>query len=495
MARDDADLAGIVKALLSKAEAQPEVDEAEAYASWNAFTMARIESLAHRGRTVEPSVQQLKRLESVGASVRVVMAGAVGQSSTRDLSSASIDRLVERAVGSSRIMAADPNFVSLPMPLDRPAPRLPRDHVILDGPVEDDLAEAAEAAISVVGGTGLELAGSIMAVGSEIAVANTHGVDLFGETDTFTVAQFTVERMEGPRATSSGMGWSSGRRIADLDPEDATNQGMELASKVPERTTVPEGDYNVILGQYAVADVLDNMMPYSMNLEPTYLGMSWLPTEPRPLTTGKEAPHPLLGEQVAVEGFSLMEDPTLENGMLSHSHDDEGLPTRKVEIINDGYFEDIIGSAYWSYLYGREPTGSGLRKSVTPGRCAGAQPSGSGTNLVVEPGDMSLEELVEVSEGPTLFIPRTWYTYPTRFGAPGFSSSNRATSFLVEGSELVPVAPNAFKLSGDIGEMLKSIYGIGKEVKTATTWIAMRAPIVPMMACRGIRVSKPAGDV
>ncbi len=495
MARGDVDLAGLVKSLLSRAEARPEVDEAEAYASWNAFTMARVETLGHRGRAPEPSVQQLKRLETVGASVKVVMEGAVGQSSTRDLSSASLDRLVERATGSARIMASDPNFVSLPMPLDRPAPRLPRDNTILDGPVEGDLARAAETAISVVGGTGLELAGSIMAVGSEIAVVNTHGVDLFGETDTFTVAQFTAERMEGPRATSSGMGWSSGRRLADLDPEDATGQAVELASEVPQLTTVPEGEYNVILGQYAVADVLDNMMPYSMNLESIYLGMSWLPTEPRALSTGKEAPHPLLGERVAVEGFSLSEDPTIEMGMLSHSHDDEGLPTRRVEVINDGYYEDVIGSAYWSYLYGREPTGSGLRRSVTPGRCAGAQPSGSGTNLVVDPGDMSFEELVEASEGPTLYIPRTWYTYPTRWGAPGFSSSNRATSFLVEGGELVPVAPNAFKLSGDIGEILKSIYGVGKEVKTATTWIAMRAPIVPMIGCRGIRVSKPAGDL
>ena len=64
---------------------------------------------------------------------------------------------------------------------------------------------------------------------------------------------------------------------------------------------------------------------------------------------------------------------------------------------------------------------------------------------------------------------------------------------MVEKGELVPVVPNAFKLTGDMTEILTSIYGIGKEVKTATTWLVMRAPIVPMMASRGIRVSKPSG--
>jgi len=486
-------MVAVVERALSLSRRASGVSEAEAYGTWNAFTMARIETIGWAGATRPPSVMQLKRLDSYGVSVRVVINGAVGTANTSDLSVAGLRRLVDRAVGAVRIMPPDPNFVSLPMPMRARAGALPADKSILTGAVEEGLAEAAGQAIATVP-EGLELAGSIMAVGSEVSVANTNGVELRRHVDTFVAAQFTVERMDGPRATSSGMGWSTGRALGDLDAGDAAGQASALAREVPRMATVPEGEYNVIMGQYTVADVLDNMMPYSIDLGAIYTGLSWMPTERRALANGREATHPRLGDRVAVEGFSLTEDPTLPRGMLSHAYDDEGLPSRKVALIRNGVYEDVIGSTYWSYLYGREPTGSALRKSAVPGRCACAAPRAGGTNLVVGAGDMSFEELVEASKGPTLYIPRTWYTYPTRYGAPGFSSSNRSTAFLVERGELVPVPPNAFKLTGDVLGVLRSIYGIGKERKTATTWVASRAPVVPMLACRGIRVSKPAGE-
>ncbi len=488
----DVDLAGISERLLARAEKAPGVSEAEAYASSNIMTMARIETLAAPGATGRPSIQQLKRLADVGAAVRVVIDGAVGQATTQDLSDGSLDALIETAVGSARIMSPDPNFVSLARPLARTGPRLAIDKEILAGSVEDALADLAEASISALE-PGLELAGSIIAVGSRVAVANTHGIDLRDEVDTLSVAQFTVEKMEGSVARSSGMGWTTGRRVGDLDAEDAAMQGTQLARLDPERTSVPEGEYNVILWEYTVADIMDNMMGQAMDLSSIYMGQSWMPTETRELRSGREAPVPKLGERVAVPEFSLYDDPTLENGVLSHTHDDEGIPTRKVAVVEEGVYNDVIGTSYWSYLYDREPTGSGIRRYTDPGRCSGCAPDAFGTNLVIPPGDMSMEEMVEVSEGPTIVIPRTWYTYPTRYGAPGFSSSNRSTAFVVEGGELVPVVPNAFKLTGDMNQILNSIYGVGKEVKTATTWLVMRAPIVPKLACRGIRVSKPSG--
>jgi predicted Zn-dependent protease len=99
---------------------------------------------------------------------------------------------------------------------------------------------------------------------------------------------------------------------------------------------------------------------------------------------------------------------------------------------------------------------------------------------------------VEECRGDALYIPRTWYTYPTRYGASGFSSSNRSTAFLVRKGELVPVAPNAFKLRGDAARVLREVKGIGREASTATTWSAGFCSIVPHLLTGGIRVEKPA---
>ena len=111
---------------------------------------------------------------------------------------------------------------------------------------------------------------------------------------------------------------------------------------------------------------------------------------------------------------------------------------------------------------------------------------------MLRPGDLSFDELVEGCRGDALYIPRTWYTYPARYGASGFSSSNRSTAFLIRKGELVPVAPNAFKLRGDMARVLREVRGIGKEAQTATTWSASFCSIVPHVLTGGLRVEKPA---
>jgi predicted Zn-dependent protease len=111
--------------------------------------------------------------------------------------------------------------------------------------------------------------------------------------------------------------------------------------------------------------------------------------------------------------------------------------------------------------------------------------------LIVKPGDMTFDEMVAESKGPTLVIPRTWYTYPTRYGGRQFSSSNRATSYIVEKGELVSVAPNAFKMSGDMSLLLNGVEGISKETKVGTTWAATSAYIVPWIKTTGFKVEKP----
>jgi PmbA protein len=222
-----------------------------------------------------------------------------------------------------------------------------------------------------------------------------------------------------------------------------------------------------------------------------YYGWSWLPSDFKELPTGKKVRVPRMNERIASEAVTIIDDPTMKAAMGSRTYDDEGLPTYKKVLIEKGELKEILSSSYYANLYGREPTASGFRYGLRPGRLASCEPSSYPTNLVMRPGDMSYEELIEESKGPTLVIPRTWYTYPTRYGGTGFSSSNRSTCFLIEKGKEVAVAPNAFKLSGDISKFLKGVQAVGKDIKVATTWAAASAFMVPYVLSSGIRVEKP----
>jgi len=486
------DLAATVEQMLKMAKGHKEIDEAEAYVSRNTLAMARIETLRHGQRVIGPSPQQVVTMMTAEASVRVVVKGAVGTYSTNYFTADSLRAAVEGALANTRIMSTDPDYRSLAKPVDRKPPTLGHDNDILGGTASDTLIDRAQAALAELRSTekDIDIAGSVMALANEVSLANTNGIDLGITIDTLTVAALTAERMEGPNNASSGVGWSTSRTLKGLDGTIAAKDALELARLKPERLAVPEGDYSVILGPYSVADVLDNMLHSTIALSSTYYGMCWLPS--RPIKVGdRELRTPSVGDRVGNEKVTIIDDPTLEHAMGSRSYDDEGLPTKKATIIEKGIYKGVLNNTYFAYLYGMEPTASGFRYGLRPGRLASSSPDTHPTNLIVKPGDMTFDEMVAESKGPTLVIPRTWYTYPTRYGGRQFSSSNRATSYIVEKGELVSVAPNAFKMSGDMSLLLNGVEGISKETKVGTTWAATSAYIVPWIKTTGFKVEKP----
>ncbi len=477
--------------LLKLATALSGVEQAEAYVSRNTMTIARLETLRHQKRAAGPAAQHLATFINFEACVRAVAKGAVGTASTVHLGERALQNVVRDARAAARRMSPDPNFRSLARRSGRKPVRLAPDKVILDGDTAGAVLEQARRAAAIVP-EGIDLAGSVMAVSEVFSVCNSNGVDCGRGEDTLAVAQLTAERVRGGDVLSSGMGWSSSRELSGLDAAAAARQALELAVLEPKLKTVPEGAYDVILGPYSVADIMDNMLAPQMGLAQIYSGLSWLPAERRADARGLTLRRPRMGATVACESITLREEPHLPGAMGSRAFDDEGVPTAPRTLIGEGVWKGVLSNSYHAHLYDIEPPGNGFRFGPRPGRMASAPVSNSPTNLVLATGDLSLDELVGECRGDALYIPRTWYTYPTRYGASGFSSSNRSTAFLVRRGELVPVAPNAFKLLGDVSRLLREVRAVGREAFTATTWSASFCSIVPHLLAGGIRVEKPA---
>jgi predicted Zn-dependent protease len=485
------DPCNIAQKLLKRAEAIKGVDEAESYVSQNIMTIARIETLRHGSRVIGPNAQQVATFNNMEACVRVVSKGAVGTAATIYMDERSLQNVVNEAAAVARLMTTDQNFRSLARHCGSRGQNIPPDKKILGGDTSGDILDKAEEAAGCFP-RGIDLAGSIITVSEVFSVRNSNGISVERGEDTFAVAQLTAERVQGGEVISSGMGWSASRMLDGLDALAAARKALELALLEPKLKAVPEGDYEVILGPYSVADIIDHMLAPQIGMGQIYTGTSWLPAERMAGTGSAVLRTPKLGKTIASEALTIREEPHLKGAMASRAFDDEGLPTRAKALIEKGVWKGVLSNSYYAYLYGLEPSGNGFRLGPRPGRMASAGIGNSPTNLVVEPGGMSLEEMVKECTGPALYVPRTWYTYPTRYGASGFSSSNRSTAFLIKNGEMVPVAPNAFKLRGDVAKVLCDIKGIGKEVSTATTWSASFCSIVPHILTSGIRVEKPS---
>ena len=159
-----------------------------------------------------------------------------------------------------------------------------------------------------------------------------------------------------------------------------------------------------------------------------------------------------LGEQIATERLTIIDDGLILRGLGSRPFDAEGLPTRRTVVIRNGVLESYLLNSYTARKLGLKSTGNaGRGLSGAPGVEAG--------NLYIEPGPHSPDEIIKsVSKG--LLI-----TELLGFGVNIVTGdySRSAGGIWIENGELTfPV--QGVTIAGNLKEMLNSIEMIGNDL-------------------------------
>ncbi|WP_031552337.1 metalloprotease TldD [Parvularcula oceani] len=97
----------------------------------------------------------------------------------------------------------------------------------------------------------------------------------------------------------------------------------------------------------------------------------------------------LLGEKVAADGVTVVDDGTLEGRRGSLTVDDEGTPTSRTTLIEDGRLVGFMQDRLNARLMGVAPTGNGRRESYAHA------PLPRMTNTFMTGGEHSRDELIE----------------------------------------------------------------------------------------------------
>ncbi len=96
----------------------------------------------------------------------------------------------------------------------------------------------------------------------------------------------------------------------------------------------------------------------------------------------------LLGQRVAAPAVTIIDDGTIENRRGSLTVDDEGTPTQKTILIEDGILRSYMQDRLNARLMGVAATGNGRRENY------GAQPMPRMTNTYMLAGDKHPEEII-----------------------------------------------------------------------------------------------------
>jgi PmbA protein len=159
-----------------------------------------------------------------------------------------------------------------------------------------------------------------------------------------------------------------------------------------------------------------------------------------------------LGEAVAAAEVTVTDDGRRPGGLGSKPFDGEGLPTRRTAVVDRGRLASWLLDDYSARKLGLASTGNATRGPGSP-------PSVAPTNLWLEPGTLSLEEIVADTERGLLV---------TELIGMGFNPvtgdySRGAAGLWIEGGEIAhPV--EGVTIAGNLADMLAGIDRIGSDL-------------------------------
>lgn len=161
-----------------------------------------------------------------------------------------------------------------------------------------------------------------------------------------------------------------------------------------------------------------------------------------------------LGQQIAVPGLTLIDDPLMVRGAGSSPFDGEGLPTYRKKLLDAGTLTMFLYDSYTARKVGVKPTASGRRGYASP-------PSAGTFNFSVAGGETSREELWSGVDSALVL---------TRGLGRGLNSvsgeySRGANGLLIEKGEIVQPVQEV-TIAANYLEMLQNIDAIGSDVET-----------------------------
>ena len=344
-------------------------DFAEVFAERSAgMTMAIDES---RVEAVQSGADQ-------GAGVRVLSGGTTYFAHVDGLDPADLERAAGEAAAALRAEQAEPR------PLE-PVATVPQ-------PIEQRPAEvAAERKAALLReldergrGSGAEIAqfmASYAEVRREVTVANSEGLYIGDDrTRTRIGAQAVARRGETVETGAETLGGHRGFELFDGDPGEIAASAARKALTLLDAGPAPAGSMPVVVGGGFGGVLFHEMTGHGLEADHIQKGAS--------VYVGK------LGEQVAQPLLTAYDDGRMPNEWGSDSIDDEGVPTQKTMVIEDGRLTSFLYDGLTARRDGVASTGNGRRESFRH------LPVPRMTNTYIAPGEAEPEAMIaEVQRG------------------------------------------------------------------------------------------------
>jgi PmbA protein len=328
-------------------------------------------------------VETLKESGSKSIGVRVFFGQRAASTYSSDFSKEGLDRLLGSALELAKITSEDP-YAGIP-----PADQLGQlegdldlyheDVYSLPGPERIDYALRAEkAALDFDPRIKNSEGGSFDAATGRKVLANSRG--FVGEYRRSYCSVAAVPIAPSDKGAMQRDYWYSvARTLKKLDaPEKVGKIAAERTIRRLDARKVKTAHVPVVFDPMVSTSILEHIFE-GINGDSVYRGASFL--------AGK------LGQKVAADKVTVIDDGTLPGGFGTSPFDGEGIPTRRTIVIENGVLNSYLLNTYTAKKLGLKTTANAARGLAgTPGIGPG--------NYFLQPGSKSPKELIgEIKEG------------------------------------------------------------------------------------------------
>jgi PmbA protein len=411
-----------------------------------------IEALAKYENQIETDIE-LSQISSVnqristGIAIRLYIDKKMGSAFTNIPNKESVEDAVGLAIAAAKVTTEDADWIDLPYP---------QEYASIDGLWHRNVAEAnpeemvASTAELIDKGMKIE-PGTIIAQGGSgafsgvNAYANSNGVACSEKGTGAFIAEVAVARTE--TSTTPMVIAYDIKRGSDVDVNGTVNLVADQLRllKIPAKGIT--GKHTVILHPQAYSQLFTYTLLQGARGDNVARGKSMIADK--------------IGDEIASNIFTLVDDGLYPTSPATSIADDEGVPRQRTPIIENGVLRSFLWDTYWANKMDLKSTGNATRNmrqglvEINP------------TTLVVEPGTREIEDIISG-------IDHGYYIQ----GVQGAHSSNpESGDFSIVGNPAILIEKgkmiggiDGLMISGNIFDLLKKIVEIAKKPFQLFSW-------------------------
>ena len=273
----------------------------------------------------------------------------------------------------------------------------------------------------------------------EVAITNSKGLDKTFKADEGALIAMALASAGGAPKSATKVKYTKTFNNVDID-EFAKDVAEEAISKLDSKT-VESGKYRILMRRDAARSLLGTFVSM-FSAENVQKGLSIL--------KGK------LNQKIAGDIVSLLDDPFIESGVSNRPFDDQGVPTTRKYLIQNGVLKTFLYDLKTAHKDNVKSTGNAIKYNYS------SKTSISPINFVLSSGDKTFEELIEQLDNGIIITD----LQGMHSGANPISGefSLGAEGFLVKKGKIVS-GVEQITIASNFIEVLNNILAVGNDME------------------------------